>query len=225
MCLILTFTFLLVQRLGSDAVTVLTPEIWSHVNLKTSKKVGDEEARIELVTSIPLHLDYTIFCGLGVSDHRCQVCDSIKVLAKSILVRRVACQSRHQAGSDPPGLPVFIHTYSYGLHSKSLYHQNHIYSGKCKKTVELENLKWGMGELLKIWTVLQHSSLINFLRDANPFLALFYPSSRANGLCEDLIKHNRDESRYSTRSIVLIKEQRSQTGSEPELSLTPKSDI
>ncbi|KAG8252102.1 hypothetical protein J6590_066842 [Homalodisca vitripennis] len=38
----LQFTFLLVQRLESDAVTDLTPGIWSHVHLKRSKKVGDE---------------------------------------------------------------------------------------------------------------------------------------------------------------------------------------
>ncbi|KAG8295316.1 hypothetical protein J6590_082530 [Homalodisca vitripennis] len=34
---------------------------------------------------------------------------------------------------------------------------------------------------------------------------LFYSSSWAIGLCEDLIKHNKGESRYSTRSMVLIK--------------------
>ncbi|KAG8323339.1 hypothetical protein J6590_006346 [Homalodisca vitripennis] len=36
------FTFLLVQRLGSDAVTGLTPGIWSHDCLKRSKKFGLE---------------------------------------------------------------------------------------------------------------------------------------------------------------------------------------
>ncbi|KAG8246016.1 hypothetical protein J6590_049295 [Homalodisca vitripennis] len=35
--------------------------------------------------------------------------------------------------------------------------------------------------------------------------ALFCPSSWVTGLCEDLIKQNKGESRYSTRLIVLIK--------------------
>ncbi|KAG8291415.1 hypothetical protein J6590_060307 [Homalodisca vitripennis] len=36
--------------------------------------------------------------------------------------------------------------------------------------------------------------------------ALFCPSSRATGLCKDLIKQNKgEEGRYSTRLIVLIK--------------------
>ncbi|KAG8310632.1 hypothetical protein J6590_060168 [Homalodisca vitripennis] len=37
------------------------------------------------------------------------------------------------------------------------------------------------------------------------FYALFCPSLWATGLCEDLIKQNKGESRYSTRSMVLIK--------------------
>ncbi|KAG8286266.1 hypothetical protein J6590_063940 [Homalodisca vitripennis] len=35
--------------------------------------------------------------------------------------------------------------------------------------------------------------------------ALFCPSSWATGLCEDLIKQNKGESQYSTRSMVVIK--------------------
>ncbi|KAG8315560.1 hypothetical protein J6590_067917 [Homalodisca vitripennis] len=38
--------------------------------------------------------------------------------------------------------------------------------------------------------------------------ALFCPSLWATGLCEDLIKQNKGESQYSTRSIVLIKSAR-----------------
>ncbi|KAG8288289.1 hypothetical protein J6590_021056 [Homalodisca vitripennis] len=38
-----------------------------------------------------------------------------------------------------------------------------------------------------------------------PFKALFCPPSWATGLCEDLIKRNKGESRYSASSIVLIK--------------------
>ncbi|KAG8305066.1 hypothetical protein J6590_096620 [Homalodisca vitripennis] len=37
------------------------------------------------------------------------------------------------------------------------------------------------------------------------FYTLFCSSSWATGLCEDLIKQNKGESRYSTRSMVLIK--------------------
>ncbi|KAG8277500.1 hypothetical protein J6590_041667 [Homalodisca vitripennis] len=37
------------------------------------------------------------------------------------------------------------------------------------------------------------------------FKTLFCPPSWATGLCEDLIKQNKGESRYSTRSMVLIK--------------------
>ncbi|KAG8288746.1 hypothetical protein J6590_010855 [Homalodisca vitripennis] len=48
---------------------------------------------------------------------------------------------------------------------------------------------------------------------------LFCPSSCATGLYEDLIKQNKGESRYSARSMILIVLQ-SQTGFEPELSLT-----
>ncbi|KAG8272158.1 hypothetical protein J6590_047172 [Homalodisca vitripennis] len=38
-----------------------------------------------------------------------------------------------------------------------------------------------------------------------PHSSLFCPPSWATGLCEDLIKQNKGESRYSTRSMVLIK--------------------
>ncbi|KAG8294695.1 hypothetical protein J6590_097258 [Homalodisca vitripennis] len=40
---------------------------------------------------------------------------------------------------------------------------------------------------------------------AGSLLCIFCPSSWATGLCEDLIKQNKGESRYSTRSMVLIK--------------------
>ncbi|KAG8321189.1 hypothetical protein J6590_051464 [Homalodisca vitripennis] len=46
----LQFTFLLVQRLESDAVSDLTPGIWSHVRLNRSKIFGDEETPNELFT-------------------------------------------------------------------------------------------------------------------------------------------------------------------------------
>ncbi|KAG8291056.1 hypothetical protein J6590_070308 [Homalodisca vitripennis] len=50
----LQFTFLLVQRLGSNAFTGSTPEIWSHVRLKKSKNVGDEEAQNELKDNVEI---------------------------------------------------------------------------------------------------------------------------------------------------------------------------
>ncbi|KAG8252905.1 hypothetical protein J6590_046324 [Homalodisca vitripennis] len=40
------------------------------------------------------------------------------------------------------------------------------------------------------------------------FYTLFCPYSWATGLCEDLIKQNTEESRYSTRSMLLIKSSR-----------------
>ncbi|KAG8299029.1 hypothetical protein J6590_002997 [Homalodisca vitripennis] len=36
-------------------------------------------------------------------------------------------------------------------------------------------------------------------------VASFYSSSWPNGLCEDLNKHYKEESRYSVRSITLVK--------------------
>ncbi|KAG8321188.1 hypothetical protein J6590_051463 [Homalodisca vitripennis] len=56
------FTFLLVQRLESDAVTDLTPGILGHVRLKRSKKLGEEEAQNELSASFrhQSRLDYKI---------------------------------------------------------------------------------------------------------------------------------------------------------------------
>ncbi|KAG8292438.1 hypothetical protein J6590_040401 [Homalodisca vitripennis] len=54
---------------------------------------------------------------------------------------------------------------------------------------------------------------------------LFCPSSWATGLCEDLIKQSKGESRYSTRLMVLV--QRTQTGFEPACAISnsvPKSN-
>ncbi|KAG8264396.1 hypothetical protein J6590_011688 [Homalodisca vitripennis] len=60
---LIKFTFLLVQRLESDAVTDLTTGIWSHFRLTRYKKVGgDEEAKNKLSTSFrhQRRLDYKV---------------------------------------------------------------------------------------------------------------------------------------------------------------------
>ncbi|KAG8283495.1 hypothetical protein J6590_016762 [Homalodisca vitripennis] len=49
------------------------------------------------------------------------------------------------------------------------------------------------------------AALKNSLKTLKP---LFCPSSWATGLCEDLIKQNKGESRYSTRLMVLIKSEK-----------------
>ncbi|KAG8285479.1 hypothetical protein J6590_079262 [Homalodisca vitripennis] len=50
-------------------------------------------------------------------------------------------------------------------------------------------------------------------------------SVRPQGLCEDLIKQNKGECRYSTRSIILIKRATVQAGPEPALSLTQTQGV
>ncbi|KAG8299078.1 hypothetical protein J6590_003047 [Homalodisca vitripennis] len=50
-----------------DLTLYLTPEIWSHVRLKRSKKGGDEEAQNELFTSFrhQRYLDHKISSNIG----------------------------------------------------------------------------------------------------------------------------------------------------------------
>ncbi|KAG8243598.1 hypothetical protein J6590_025280 [Homalodisca vitripennis] len=58
--------------------------------------------------------------------------------------------------------------------------------------------------LLQALETIAPSFLYYVKGDNHSFLALFWLSSRATGLCEDVIKHNKRMSWYSTTSTVLI---------------------